>query len=242
MPLLAVVARSYRQARVARSCFSGTANIKYRTLSYIESMTATPDNLPGIPAVSGRQLAVVGASNSDQLPAIFLRSESAGKRFWEFFTANIRNRNTRRAYFVAVTQFSKWCDQKKLRLEDIQPIHVAGYIEQLGTVLAKPSVKQHLAAIRMLFDWLVTGQVMPTNPAHAVRGPKHSVKKGKTSVLAAEEMRTLLDSIDAGTLIGLRDSRPHRAHGLHVRPRRRGHQYEGRGLLHPEAPRPGAAA
>jgi site-specific recombinase XerC len=46
---------------------------------------------------------------------------------------------------------------------------------------------------------------MPTNPAHAVRAPKHSVKKGKTSVLAAEEMRTLLDSIDAGTLIGLRD-------------------------------------
>jgi integrase len=159
----------------------------------------------GVPPVSGRQLALVGASASDQLPAIFLRSESAGKRFWEFFTANIRNRNTRRAYFVAVTQFSKWCDQKKLRLEDIEPIHVAGYIEQLGTVLAKPSVKQHLAAIRMLFDWLVTGQVMPTNPAHAVRGPKHSVKKGKTSVLAAEEMRTLLDSIDAGTLIGLRD-------------------------------------
>jgi integrase/recombinase XerD len=161
--------------------------------------------LPGIPPVSGRQLALVGASTSDQLPAIFLRSESAGKRFWEFFTANIRNKNTRRAYFVAVTQFSKWCDQKKLRLEDIQPIHVAGYIEQLGTVLAKPSVKQHLAAIRMLFEWLVTGHVMPTNPAHAVRGPKHSVKKGKTSVLAAEEMRTLLDSIDAGTLIGLRD-------------------------------------
>src|SRR5256885_14718491 len=66
----------------------------------------------------------------------------------------------------------------------------------------------HLAAIRMLFDWLVTGQVMPTNPAHAVRGPKHSVKKGKTSVLSAEEMGQLLASIDAGTLIGLRDRAP----------------------------------
>ena len=92
--------------------------------------------------------------------------DDASWRYVEFFTANIRNRNTRRAYFVAVSQFSKWCDQKKLRLEDIQPIHVAAYIEQLGAVLAKPSVKQHLAAIRMLFDWLVTGQVMPTNPAH----------------------------------------------------------------------------
>src|SRR3954447_15194336 len=168
-------------------------------------MTAFPDNLPGLQSVSGRQLALVGASASDQLPAIFLRSESAGRRFWEFFTANIRNRNTRRAYFVAVTQFSKWCDQKKLRLEDIQPIDVAAYIEQLGAVMAKPSVKQQLAAIRMLFDWLVTGQVMPTNPAHAVRGPKHSVKKGKTSVLSAEEMGQLLTSIDTGTLIGLRD-------------------------------------
>ena len=154
-------------------------------------MPSAPHNLPA----SGRQLALVGASSADQLPAIFLRSESAGRRFWEFFTANIRNRNTRRAYFVAVTQFSKWCDQKKLRLEDIQPIHVAAYIEQLGAVMAKPSVKQHLAAIRMLFDWLVTGQVMPTNPAHAVRGPKHSVKKGKTSVLSAEEMGALLASI-----------------------------------------------
>lgn len=72
-------------------------------------------------------------------------------------------------------------------------------------------MKQHLAAIRMLFDWLVTGQVIPVNPAHAVRGPKHSVKKGKTSVLSAEEMRTLLDSIrvrdEEGNpiLIGLRD-------------------------------------
>ena len=82
-------------------------------------MTSAPHN------ASGRQLALVGASSADQLPAIFLRSESAGRRFWEFFTANIRNRNTRRAYFVAVSQFSKWCEQKKLRLEDIQPIHVA---------------------------------------------------------------------------------------------------------------------
>jgi integrase len=57
----------------------------------------------------------------------------------------------------------------------------------------------------MLFDWLVTGQVMPLNPAHSGRGPKHSVKKGKTSVLSTEEMRTLLDSIDVSSLIGCRD-------------------------------------
>ena len=79
------------------------------------------------------------------------------------------------------------------------------YIELLGLQHSKPTVKQHLAAIRMLFDWLVTGQVMPTNPAHSVRGPRHSVKKGKTSVLSAEEMGALLLSIKTDSLIGLRD-------------------------------------
>src|SRR5437763_11015945 len=168
-------------------------------------MPPTADRQPDHLEVSGRQLAAVGASGDGPLPAIFLGASDRGRRFWEFFTANIRNRNTRRAYFVAVTQFSAWSEQHKLALEQIQPIHVAAYIEQLGAVVAKPTVKQHLAAIRMLFDWLVTGQVIPINPAHAVRGPRHSVKKGKTSVLSAEEMGQLLASIDTSTLIGLRD-------------------------------------
>ena len=71
--------------------------------------------------------------------------------------------------------------------------------------LARPSVKQHLAALRMLFDWLVVGQVLGANPAHAVRGPKHVVKKGRTPVLDREEARALLAVIDTGTLTGLRD-------------------------------------
>lgn len=152
-----------------------------------------PENDNLLP-VSGRQLAAVGASTG-QVPALFLRSPDAGKRFWEFFTANIRNKNTRKAYFTAVSQFSDWCLKRKLSLEQVQPVHVAAYIETLMRDHAKPTVKQHLAAIRMLFDWLVTGQVIPLNPAHAVRGPKHSVKKGKTSVLSAEEMGLLLKSI-----------------------------------------------
>jgi site-specific recombinase XerD len=85
------------------------------------------------------------------------------------------------------------------------PALVAAYVEQLGETLSKPSVKQQLATIRMLFDWLVVGQVIPTNPASSVRGPKHSVKKGKTPILSAEETRQLLVSIDVSTAIGLRD-------------------------------------
>src|SRR6202795_2526269 len=81
----------------------------------------------------------------------------------------------------------------------------AAYIRGLGKGFEKPTVKQHLAAIRMLFDWLVTGQIVATNPAHAVRGPKHVVKTGKTTVLTGEQARELLDSIDVSTLVGLRD-------------------------------------
>ena len=84
-------------------------------------------------------------------------------------------------------------------------MHVAAYIRALGRDFEKPTVKQHLAAIRMMFDWLVVGQVVAINPAHSVRGPKHAVKRGKTPVLTPDEARKLLDSIDVTTLVGLRD-------------------------------------
>ncbi len=143
----------------------------------------------------------------DQLPPVLFQGLPQGdRRFWEFFTVNIRNPNTRRAYFKAVQGFSAWCEKRGLGdLSGVTPMHVAAYVEQLGRTHSKPTVKQHLAAIRMLFDWLVTGHIMDTNPAHAVRGPKHSVRKGKTSVLSAEEMRVLLAAIDTTSLLGLRD-------------------------------------
>jgi integrase/recombinase XerD len=94
-------------------------------------------------------------------------------RFLEFFAATIRNKNTRQAYYHAVTRFFAWCDRHQLgQLVDIEPLHVDAYIEALGKEFEKPTVKQHLAAIRMCFDWLVTGGILATNPAHAVRGPK----------------------------------------------------------------------
>ena len=80
---------------------------------------------------------------------------------------------------------------------------VAAYIEQHPA--AAPTVKQHLAAIRMLFDFLVIGQIVPTNPASSVRGPEHVVRRGKTPVLKADQARALLDSIKTDSIIGLRD-------------------------------------
>lgn len=130
----------------------------------------------------------------------------AEKRFLEFFVATIRNPNTRAAYARAVGQFLDWCEDRGFTdLIQIEPIVVATYIEHLGKHRSKPTVKQYLAAVRMLFDWLVTGQILPMNPASAVRGPSHVVKQGKTPVLTAEEARELLDSIDTSHVVGLRD-------------------------------------
>ena len=142
----------------------------------------------------------------DALPSIIrAQGERASRRFIEFFTANIRNRNTRMAYARAVKQFFDWCDKRKLELEEIDPLSVAAYIEQLGVEASKPTVKQHLAAIRKLFDYLTTGGILESNPASSVRGPKYVVRRGKTPVLSAEEARKLLDSIETTTLIGIRD-------------------------------------
>lgn len=139
-------------------------------------------------------------------PALFLPDPKAAERFFDFFTSNIRNKHTRRAYCEAACRFAGWCEGRGLDdLAQVKPLHVAAYVEALLADLSKPTVKQHLAAVRMLFDWLVVGHVIEVNPAHAVRGPKHVVKKGKTPVLDREEARALLERIDTGSLVGLRD-------------------------------------
>ena len=144
---------------------------------------------------------------SGVIPAIVAGAgERAARRFLEFFAATIRNPNTRAAYHRAVVRFFAWCEQHGIgELMLIEALHVAAYVEQLGRDFEKPTVKQHLAAVRMLFDWLVTGGVLAVNPAAPVRGPKHVVKRGRTSVLTADEARQLLDSIDVSTVVGLRD-------------------------------------
>ena len=106
----------------------------------------------------------------------------------------------------ACGRFLDWCDAVGIpHLDDIEPVHVSAHIELLGNELSAPTVKQHLAAVRMLFDWLVVGQIVPFNPAAAVRGPKHVVKVGKTPVLTGKEAADILESIDTTTLVGLRD-------------------------------------
>jgi site-specific recombinase XerD len=153
-------------------------------------------------AFSSKDLSRIGLA---RLPQAIQKSGAQGiRRFLEFFTVTIRNKNTRLAYAQAVSQFFNWCEVRGIQsLDRIEPVVVASYIEQHQA--SAPTVKQHLAAVRMLFDWLVTGQIVPHNPATSVRGPKHVVKRGKTPVLTADEARELIDSIDTTTVIGLRD-------------------------------------
>ena len=96
------------------------------------------------------QLEVLGI---EYIPRIITsEGRNASQRFIEFFTANIRNKNTRLAYAKAVSMFFGWCEDRGLSLSRLQPSVVAIYIEKLQQTHSAPSVKLHLAAIRMFFD------------------------------------------------------------------------------------------
>jgi site-specific recombinase XerD len=153
------------------------------------------------------QAGTVAVDRAHVVPALIAAAgDRAGMRFLEFFAANIRNPHTRRAYGHAVAEFMTWCEDNGVSsITAVQPLHVSAWIEQQTREHAAPTAKLRLAALRHLFDWLVTGQVIPTNPAGSVRGPSHVVKEGKTPVLAPEEARVLIDSIEITTPAGLRD-------------------------------------
>jgi site-specific recombinase XerD len=162
-----------------------------------------PDGSPG----TSTTLAIIEPATGLPVPAMITAAgERASLRFIDFFTAHIRNPNTRAAYGVAVRAFFDWLQMNGVaELGAIRTHHVSTYIELLTHGYSAPTVKQHLAAIRRLFDWLIVGQVIDQNVAAPVRGPTHVVKKGKTPVLLGDEARTLLDSIYVSTIIGLRD-------------------------------------
>ena len=152
--------------------------------------------MPGPPALLGAL--AVPATVADA-------GAAAARRYVEFFAAQIRNPNTRAAYARAASDFFGWCERHGLALPAVQPVHVAAWVEGLSRALSAPSVKQRLAAVRMLFDWLVVGQVVPHNPAAPVRGPKHSAIKGKTRMPTRDEAKALLAAIPIDSVIGLRD-------------------------------------
>lgn len=171
-------------------------------------------NEPAASSYTGASLAVPESKGAVHalVPASFVREgENAQRRFLEFFAVTIRNKNTRMAYLRAVTKFFAWCETRGVReLRRIEPMMVAAFVEEESAICEPQTVKQELAAIRKLFDWLVVGQIVAHNPAASVRGPSYSITIGKTPVLLREEARLLLESIpiykeERPDLIGLRD-------------------------------------
>ena len=148
----------------------------------------------------------LAASQGFVLPAIIARAgRNAQEGFLEFFFATIRNENTREAYARAIRDFFTWCDERGLELEQIAraPLIISGYIENHpGSI---PTTKQHLSALRMLFDYLVKKRVVESNPATVVKGPKQTTREGKTPILSPTQVRQLIESIDLGTISGIRD-------------------------------------
>jgi integrase/recombinase XerD len=155
--------------------------------------------MTSLPALTRAALSLPAPALIDQA------GESAKERYFEFFAAQIRNRNTRAAYLQAAQQFFGWSEALGLTLAQIRPLHVAAYIEARQRDLSAPSIKQHLAGLRMLFNWFVIGQVLSSNPALFVKGPRFSRQTGITPVLEAQQMRELLNSIETASVKGLRD-------------------------------------
>jgi site-specific recombinase XerD len=139
--------------------------------------------------------------------AVAVLGQGAATYLLEFFLCQIRNRNTREAYERACLQFFAW--MAKLGVNDcrgVEPLHVAAWVEAMQSEgYEAPTVMQRLAAIRMLFDWLVSGGIVGRNAAAGVKGPKHKVHRGKTPVLEGSEAAQLLDAIPTTNLAGLRD-------------------------------------
>ena len=173
-----------------------------RDLNYLYKGAAASDDRVHVPAVvsTARPVTAPPLKMPLAVPAMIATAGNrAARRFLDLFAASIDNDNTRMAYYRGVCSFFAWLEQHGTReLVDIQPFHVATYLKALREAepgcrserqltASEPTVKQHLTAIRMLFDWLVLGRVIAINPAQAVRGSKHVVKCGKTRALSEEQ-------------------------------------------------------
>jgi integrase/recombinase XerD len=120
-----------------------------------------------------------------------------------FFTANIRNRNTR----IAVRQFCNSSTGARTEARSWSPSGQA-----LSPHISSSSVRlspSHRSSntwrpfVSCSITWLPAAYAV--EPAGVVRGPQYVVKRGKTPVLSAYQVRQLLDSNYVAELSGLRD-------------------------------------
>lgn len=146
-----------------------------------------------------------------------LAGSNARFAYDEFFACE-ENSHTERAYRHAVHRFLSHCQSLSIALNQVTPGIVSDYLKSLRAEVkprrgepprfrpaSKPTKKLHLAGIRKFFDKLVERHAIALNPAHSVRGPRHSVAEGKTPALTVKQARQLLARIDTSNVVGLRD-------------------------------------
>ena len=129
-------------------------------------------------------------------------------RFFEFFTSKLRrSKNTQLAYLRAWKKFDEFCHLRGITdLEAVKPVLVSAFLAAMEHEgYADSTVKQHLAAIRKAYDWLVESGLIEHNPAKSIAGPKIVRRVGSTPTLDDDEVLDLIESIDTSTLRGLRD-------------------------------------
>ena len=143
-----------------------------------------------------------------RLPALVARAdEKTQYDFLQFFLAEIRNKNTRETYARHVRRFFAWCEARGTEdMRQIEPLIVSAYIELLTHRYKERTVQNVRSALVSLYDYLVArNNDVAFNPARPVRPPKFSASEGETPDLKPREVDRLFDSIDTGTIVGLRD-------------------------------------
>ena len=123
--------------------------------------------------------------------------------FLELLGARVRNPNTRSAYRVAWRSFLAFCSARQLELENVKAYHVGAWLDQHPG--SKSTQRQHLAAVRLLFDHLMMRGVVEYNPAARVKPPKLVRESSRTPVFEQAEIAAFLASIKPNTLKGIRD-------------------------------------
>jgi site-specific recombinase XerD len=156
-----------------------------------------------LPAVR-KQEVIIARPGETPAPAIIDQAGNAARFAWdEFFQGEIRNEHTRKAYTLAIRRFLEWCEERQVELVRITPGMVGQYFNEHS---GGPSTKkQHLAAVRKLFDRLVVRHAVVINPALSVRTERFQVIEGKTPEIGVDQARKLLRSIDVSDVVGLRD-------------------------------------
>lgn len=170
-----------------------------------ELLGATNEELPTTtPPIGVDCLPVPETRSQIELPAIIRDAGPAAQfAFDEFIYGHLRNPHTRAAYGHAIQRFMAWSHQRGIDLTRITPRNVGEYLD--SQPIANVTKKVHLAAIRRLFDFLVTRHAVILNPAASVRTERHQVVEGKTPEIGVESARRLLASLETSHVVGLRD-------------------------------------